>query len=226
MTRVKICGLTRERDLRAAIDAGADAVGVISDVSVDTPREIEPSTAADLVAAAPPFVTTTLVTMPESADRAVDLGRAIEPDAIQLYGGFAATDLRFIRAETGAKVIPALNYDERDRALEYDDAADAILLDSTEDGAGGTGETGDWPVTRDLVAALDSPVVLAGGLTPANVAEAVRTVEPYAVDVASGVEATGGKKDPEAVRAFVREAESATAETPDAIERAEAPEEP
>lgn len=211
MTRVKICGLTREEDLQAAVDAGADAVGTITDVPVETPREIEPSDAADIVAAAPPFVSTTLVVVPESAGRAVELAQAIKPDAIQLYGEFEASDVRFVRAETGAKVIPALDYDERERALDYDEAADAILLDSTEDGAGGTGETGDWEATRDLVDDLDSPVVLAGGLTPENVAEAVRTVEPYAVDVASGVESAGGEKDEAAVRAFVRNAKQAGA---------------
>lgn len=204
MTRAKVCGITNEADLRAAVDAGTDAVGVIADVHVDTPREVEPSTAADLVATAPPLVSTVLVTIPESAGRAIELAGAIKPDAIQLYGEFEPSDLRFVRAETDAKVIPALDYDDRERALEYDDVADAILVDSTEDGAGGTGETGDWEATRALVRDLDSPVILAGGLGPENVADAIEAVDPYAVDVASGVEAEGGRKDHDAVRAFVR----------------------
>jgi hypothetical protein len=83
-----------------------------------------------------------------------------------------------LRAETGAKVIPALDYDERDRALELNDASDALLLDSTEDGAGGTGETGDWEATRELTRELSAPVVLAGGLSPENVREAAQTVRP------------------------------------------------
>lgn len=206
MTRAKICGITRERDLALAIEAGADAVGFIADVSVDTHREVEPTDVADLIAATPPFVTSVLVTMPESPGRAVELAQAINPDTVQLYGDFDADDVRFVRAETGAKVIPALDYDERDRALELCDAADAILLDSTEDGGGGTGETGDWEATRELARELSVPVVLAGGLTPENVREAAQTVQPYAVDVASGVETDDGTKDPDAVRAFVREA--------------------
>lgn len=203
MTRAKICGITNKEDLGVAIDAGADAVGFITDVTVETPREIEPSEAADLAAAVPPFVTSVMVSMPDSTGRAVELAQAINPDAVQLYGSFDVDDVRFVRAETGSKVIPALDYDERDRALALDDDADAILLDSTEDGAGGTGRTGDWEATRELVAELSSPVVLAGGLTPENVERAARTVTPYAVDVASGVESEGGTKDPEAVRAFV-----------------------
>jgi phosphoribosylanthranilate isomerase len=213
MTRAKVCGITREADLAVAVDAGADAVGFITNVSVDTPREIDPTDVADLVAATPPLVTSVLVMMPDSPSRAVEVAQAINPDAVQLYGEFDVDDVRFVRAETGAKVIPALDYDERTRALELDTAADALLLDSTEDGGGGTGETGDWEATRELVRELATPVVLAGGLTPENVGRAARTVEPYAVDVASGVEADGGKKDPEAVRSFVREAAAVDAAT-------------
>lgn len=206
MTRAKVCGITREEDLAVAVNAGADAVGFITNVSVDTPREIAPSDAADLVAAAPPLVTSVLVMMPDSPGRAAELAQAINPDAVQLYGDFGVDDVRFVRAETGVKVIPALDYDERTRAQNLDAAADALLLDSTEDGGGGTGETGDWKATHELVRNLATPVILAGGLTPDNVRRAAQAVKPYAVDVASGVEADGGKKDPEAVRSFVREA--------------------
>jgi phosphoribosylanthranilate isomerase len=206
MTRAKVCGITREGDLATAVTAGANAVGFITDVSVDTPREIAPSDAADLVAATPPLVTSVLVMMPDSPGRAAELAQAINPDAVQLYGDFGVDDVRFVRAEAGVKVIPALDYDECNQAQNLDAAADALLLDSTEDGGGGTGETGDWEATHELVRSLATPVVLAGGLTPDNVGRAARAVKPYAVDVASGVEADGGIKDPEAVRSFVGEA--------------------
>ncbi len=205
--RAKICGVTREDDLRAAVDAGADAVGFITDVSVDTPREIDPGRAADLAAAAPPFVTTTLVMMPDSPERAVELAATVRPDVLQLHGSFDADELRFVRAETAAKLVMSVSADDPTVARDYDDVVDALLVDSvTDEGAGGTGETHDWEATRDLAADLDSPVVLAGGLTPDNVAEAVETVAPYGVDVASGVESDGGVKDHDAVRAFVRNA--------------------
>ena len=207
MTRVKICGVTNRADLRAVAEAGADAVGVISEVSVDTPREVDPATAADLTARAPPFLTTVLVTMPDTLEEAVNLVRTVAPDVLQVHAEFTADELGFVRAETETKVVPVVDHADADRACDLDEAADAILVDSTGDGGGGgTGETGDWEATADLVRELVSPVVLAGGLTPENVADAIGTVEPFAVDVASGVERSGGAKDHTAVARFVRNA--------------------
>ncbi|EMA66926.1 phosphoribosylanthranilate isomerase [Halorubrum aidingense JCM 13560] len=207
MARVKICGLTRDADLRAAIDAGADAVGVISEVPVDSPREVDPAAAAELLAAVPPFVTATLVTMPESAERAVELVRMIGPDALQLHGEWTPDEIRYVRAETERKVLLAVDADDPARAEELDAVADALVLDSTdESGAGGTGETHDWERAGDLASRLTSPVVLAGGLTADTVAEAVRVADPFAVDVASGVEFTDGRKDHNAIARFVANA--------------------
>ncbi|MDZ5811884.1 phosphoribosylanthranilate isomerase [Halorubrum sp. AD140] len=207
MARVKICGLTRGADLRAAVDAGADAVGVISEVPVDSPREVDPATAAELLADVPPFVTATLVTMPDSAERAVELVRTIGPDALQLHGEWTADEIRFIRAETERKVLLAVDAADPARAEEFDAVADALVVDSTDEaGAGGTGETHDWEKAGDLAARLTSPVVLAGGLTADTVAEAVRVADPFAVDVASGVELSEGRKDHNAVARFVANA--------------------
>lgn len=208
MTRVKVCGVTNETDLRAVTEAGADAVGFIADVPVDTPREVNLATAADLAAAAPPFLTTTLVTMPVETEDAVDAARLVDPDVLQLHGDdFDSTDIGYIRAETGVKVVPVVDHDDAARAHDLDEAADAILVDSTTpEGAGGTGETGDWAATAELARDLVSPVVLAGGLTPDNVVGAISTVEPFAVDVASGVERKGGAKDHTEVSRFVRNA--------------------
>ncbi len=207
MARAKICGLTSDVDLAAAVDAGADAVGVVSAVPVDSPREVDPATAAELLADVPPFVTATLVTMPPSAERAVELVRTVGPDAIQLHGEWTPDELAFIRAETERKVLLAIDADDPARAEEFDGVADALVVDSTdESGAGGTGETHDWAGTGELAARLTTPVVLAGGLTPENVAEAVRVAEPFAVDVASGVELPDGRKDHNAVARFVANA--------------------
>lgn len=207
MVRVKVCGITREADLRAVCEAGADAVGFITDVPVDTPREIDPKRAADLVAETPPFVTTVLVLMPETAEGAVELARIVRPDVVQLHGALAPEDLRFVRAETGAKVVPVVDAEDEALAHDYDEVADAVLVDTpSAEGGGGTGRTHDWAATRDLASSLRSPVILAGGLSPDNVAEAVEAVDPYGVDVASGVESDGGVKDRAAVEAFVRNA--------------------
>jgi phosphoribosylanthranilate isomerase len=207
MARVKICGLTNQADLQAAVEAGTDAIGVISSVDVATSREVDRGTAAELIAAVPPFVTATLVSMPDDAEHAVELVKAIRPDALQLHGNFDADDLGYIRAETGVKVVAAVDHEETDRASALDGVADALLVDSTTDeGAGGTGETHDWEATGDLVETLTTPVILAGGLTPDNVGEAVRVAAPFGVDVASGVERSEGSKDHTAVATFVKNA--------------------
>lgn len=207
MARVKICGITRESDLRAAVRAGADAVGVVSGVSVDTPREVDASRAARLVAAAPPFVSTVLVSMPEDVDGAVDRLDRVGADAVQVHGDLDADAVAAVRERTTSRVVVAIDYRDVSRARDLDGVADALLVDSTTpEGAGGTGRTHDWDTTRNLARELETPLILAGGLTPENVGEAVGTVDPYAVDVASGVEASGGVKDHDAVRAFVREA--------------------
>ena len=212
MTRVKVCGLTRETDVRAAVDAGADAIGVIVDVPVDTPREVSVDRARDLVAAAPPFVTTVLVTMQDRPGRVIELVDAVDPDAVQLHGDLPRGDVAYIRSKTGARLIRAIAGDDLETARRHDDIADTLLLDTpTSDGAGGTGTTHDWERARDIAADLDSPVILAGGLTPENVTEAVQTVEPYAVDVASGVEAAPGEKSRDKVAAFVDRARRALA---------------
>lgn len=209
MVRTKLCGLGTDADVRAAVNAGADALGFITDVGVDTPREVIPERAATLAASVPPFVTTVAVTIPESVGRAVDVADRVDPDALQIHGEFGPDEVREIRERAGVDVIVALDADERDRARDLDGAADALLVDSlSDDGAGGTGETHDWAATRELREALSTPLVLAGGLTPENVAAAVETVQPFAVDVASGVERADepGRKAHDALRAFVCEA--------------------
>jgi phosphoribosylanthranilate isomerase len=145
--------------------------------------------------------------MPDSPARAVELAEQVDPDIVQLHGDFAPDALRQVRGQASAEVVLAVDATDPDRARECAGAVDALLVDSTtESGAGGTGETHDWTATRALACDLSTPVVLAGGLTPDNVAEAVRTVGPYAVDVASGVECEGGRKDADAVERFVRSA--------------------
>ncbi|MHC3438271.1 phosphoribosylanthranilate isomerase [Natrialbaceae archaeon A-gly3] len=210
MTRGKVCGLTREADLAAAVEAGADAVGVVSEVPVETPREVSRERAADLLEAVPPLVTGVLVTMPETVEEAIDLVADVDPDALQVHGGLEPADLEFLTNQVDADVIFAVDADDVGALEAYDGVADALLVDSVdEDGGGGTGETHDWERTREETADLDAPVILAGGLEPENVAEAIRTVEPFAVDVASGVEAEGGLKDHDAVRTFIERARTA-----------------
>jgi len=208
-TRVKVCGVTRDSDREAVVAAGADAVGVISDVPVDTPREVDTDTAADLLAGVPPLVTGVLVTMPETVEAAVGLVEDTDPDAVQVHGGLSPGELGALGHRLNQDVVVAVDA-AADDITDYAEPADALLVDSVDaDGGGGTGETHDWERTREVVADLDVPVILAGGLTPDNVAAAVETVSPFGVDVATGVERVangervGGEKDHEAVREFV-----------------------
>ncbi len=208
MTRVKICGVTSEADHETVVDAGADAVGFVCDVPVETPREVSVEQAVELAATTPPFVASVLVTM-AGPERAIELVDAVEPDAIQLHGEIAAGDLAYLRSTIDANLFLAVGAADVPTVARYEELIDALVVDSVDDrGAGGTGETHDWDRTREAAATLSTPVVLAGGLTPANVAEAVGTVAPFGVDVASGVEAAGGEKDADAVRSFVERAKS------------------
>lgn len=204
--RVKICGVTTANDRDAVIRAGADAIGFISKVPVETPRELPASEAADLVAGVPPLVSSVLVTMPEDVAAARSLLERVHADAIQVHGGLTPADVEKLRKRVRANVIAAVDVDD-EQISDYANAADALLVDSTdEQGGGGTGETHDWEQTRLLVEELETPVVLAGGLTAENVREAVETVHPYGVDTATGVERTGGEKDHDAITQFVRRA--------------------
>jgi phosphoribosylanthranilate isomerase len=205
MPRVKLCGTTTAADRDAAVAAGADAVGFIVDVPVDTHRELAPETARDLVAGLPPFVTSVLVTMPESVEDVLSLQRTVRADTIQVHGTLAPAQVGGLRARADATVLTAVSPDDDIDA--YADSADGVLVDTIgTDGGGGTGETHDWERTRDIVASIDVPVILAGGLTPENVGKAVERVDPYAVDTASGVEADDGTKDHAAMRRFVHAA--------------------
>jgi phosphoribosylanthranilate isomerase len=208
--RVKICGLTSESDRDTAIEAGADAVGFISDVPVDTPRAVDPETAKRLVDGVPPLVTSVLVTMPDSVQDAVDLQSDIGADAIQIHGTLSPEKAGGLRARLDVPLIAAVDLSADIEA--YAAVADAVLIDSvSEDGGGGTGETHDWERSRAVRGETNVPLILAGGLTPENVEAAVETVAPFAVDTASGVERAGGEKDGGAVSAFVERAQGTTA---------------
>ena len=201
-TRVKICGITTQTDLSLAVDAGADAIGVITSIPVDSPRSVSHDKAAALIDAVPPFVTSVLVTMPDTAEEALSLYETLSPDVLQLHGTLSEGMLRTIAERV--PLIHAVDADDTDTMTMASSLADALLIDSLDiDGAGGTGTPHDWDVARRHVESLDIPVILAGGLTADNVEIAIDTVQPFAVDVASGVEGPDGKI-PHEVRRFVK----------------------
>lgn len=213
---LKICGMKDMDSVLMAKRYGADAVGFITEVPVDTPRKIDRKTARELVASAPSDLFKVMVCMPCDLENALELIEYVGPDAVQLHGPMSTDDIGSIRKTTGVRLIKTIHIDNNtdvSDTLYYisglQDTADAVLLDSKTGGkVGGTGTVHDWTRSRDIIAGSPLPVILAGGLNPGNVAEAVKTVRPYGVDTASGVE-TGGIKDDEKVRMFIKNARSA-----------------
>lgn len=207
--KIKICGIKTEHDLAAAINSGADAVGFITDVPVDSPRKITLAEASRLISKVPLFVTTVLVIMPENAHQAVRMIQAARPVAVQIHNALPLSELVKIK-ETGVKLIKTIQVCRDSKAdmlikqiKQFSGVADAILLDTALDGkTGGTGVSHNWEVSSKVVLNAGIPVILAGGLKPENVGDAVKCVRPYAVDTASGVE-TDGKKDQKKVMDFI-----------------------
>ena len=199
MTRVKICGLTNVEDVRAAVACGADALGFIA--VEGSPRYVDAQEHFEIWTARPLFVPGVVVV--RRPDDAEEYGA----DYVQFYeeppGGARGVFERGIRA---FRVRDESVLGEIERYVSSDAAASALLLDAFhEDKLGGSGETFSW----DLAVAIkqiagNKPILLAGGLTPENVGEAIAKVRPYAVDVSSGVEAEPGRKDHEKLRRFIR----------------------
>ncbi|MEV0354434.1 phosphoribosylanthranilate isomerase [Nocardia sp. NPDC050697] len=214
--RAKICGIRSPADLRVAVEAGADAVGFICGVTHYSEDALTPDRAAELSARTPPFVTRVLVTHLEDAASVLALADEVGVDVIQVHGVVTAETLRAVLSQArGRKVLRAVHVvgpDAVDTAIHAAAHCDSVLLDSrTADRLGGTGATHDWSISAEIVRALRAigrPVILAGGLHPGNVAEAIAVVRPDAVDVNSGVETPTGDKDAQACSAFVGAAHS------------------
>jgi phosphoribosylanthranilate isomerase len=208
--RVKICGITREEDLEAAAAAGADAVGFVVDVA-SSPRDISLTDAEKLMRQVPPFVKSVLVTVPTSLEALVETCEALNPDAVQIHGE-NLQDIGAVRDKLpNTLLIGAVKANPTDafkNAAKTAAIFDAVLLDSFTNGKhGGTGIVHDWNLSQRIKQVIHpKPLILAGGLNPKNVAEAVRTVQPYAVDVSSGVEQQSGIKDPLKMIEFVKNA--------------------
>ena len=197
-TRVKICGLTRLEDAQRAVDLGAAALGF--NFFPPSPRYVEPRSARAIVRQLPPFVTAVGVFANETdAGQVISQAREAGVTTVQLHGpSFPVLDelLEVFTLVVAVAVGQGFKPDEFSKIKPS-----AYLLDTFDpDRLGGTGRTFDWNAARE--AKQYGPIILAGGLTPANVAQAVRQVRPFAVDVASGVESAPGIKDPVKVQAF------------------------
>jgi phosphoribosylanthranilate isomerase len=207
---VKICGLTREEDLAVAVAAGADAVGFIVGVP-SSPRNLTLEMAEMLLSQVPIFVDSVVVTAPKSIKQLVEVCEGLKPSAIQIHGKEQLDSSEIREKIKDTRLIKTVYVTEdalNETAIEDCKMFDALLLDSFSKGQyGGTGKVHDWTLSRQIKEAVAPvPVILAGGLKPENVKEAILKVQPYAVDVASGVELSPGVKDHEKVRAFVENA--------------------
>lgn len=200
--KIKICGITNQEDAQFAVEAGADALGFV--FYAQSPRSIEPSVAKRIIAQLPPFVfpVGVFVNHDQETIRNIfdDCGLALA----QLHGdespvfceSLGRPVLRAIRLRDRGSLLALAEYKGRMGVRGF--VVDAF----SSEAYGGTGKTVDWSLAHEVAKA--APILLAGGLTPMNVQAAVQQVQPYGVDVSSGVEDSPGKKDPEKIRAFTQ----------------------
>jgi phosphoribosylanthranilate isomerase len=198
-TRVKICGITREEDAGTAVAAGCDAIGLV--FYRPSPRYVSPEKAARIVAGLPPFISVVGLFVDAEPDEILQVIQQVRLDLLQFHGNETPDDCeRF-----GMPYMKAIRVKPDTNLLQYAEQfkhAQALLLDAFIEGVpGGTGQVFDWKI---IPKTLPLPVVLAGGLSPDNVGEAVRQVQPYAVDVSGGVELNKGIKDAAKIAAFMR----------------------
>ncbi len=199
MTLVKICGLTRVQDAELAADLGADALGFVHEPS--SPRYIDEERDIKWIERLPPFALKVAVF--GRVTRTVPLGvfDHVQGAEWEVYPVPYPKRLHVLRLRPGQKAQDLVNQTVN---------ATALVLDAHKEGAyGGTGQAVDWDLAAEIVQRAERPVILAGGLTPDNVAKAIERVRPYAVDVSSGVESLPGMKDPIKLRDFIQAAKSA-----------------
>ena len=203
---MKICGVTRLEDARLAAELGASAIGLV--LWPGSPRYVERATAKEIVAALPPFISAVGVFVNQQ-DEAEEIARDLGLTAVQFHGdeqpgSYRAFPIRVIKAVTVRDVSA------REEAATVPASATVLLDAHDRVKRGGTGRVVDWEIAAMI--ARDRPVILSGGLSAENVADAIATVQPYAIDVSSGVESGPGRKDPMKLRdlfAALRAAEHA-----------------
>lgn len=196
--KVKVCGTTRLEDALWAVECGADAIGFI--FYKKSPRCVTAKTAKDICSQLPPFVNRVGVFVNETADRINRIAERCGLNVVQLHGDESPGFCKKIKVRV-IKAVRVKNAASLKALSDY--KVDGFLLDTYQkDHWGGTGKVFDWQLARKAKKA--GPVILAGGLNPRNVNDAVRQVQPYGVDVSSGVEASPGKKDRKKVKAFLK----------------------
>lgn len=204
MTKIKICGITNYDDARAAVDFGADALGFV--FFRESPRNISPEKAAVIISKLPVFITTVGVFVDEPVENIQKVVDQTGLEVIQLHGDEPPESCRLSRRVI--KGIRVKSLESLEPLKSYRDLVSAFLLDTfAPHMLGGTGQVFNWDIA--IEAKAFGRIILAGGLTPENISEAIRKVRPYAVDVSSGVELVKGKKDHQKMRLFIERAKAA-----------------
>ena len=197
--RSKICGITRIEDALAAVEAGADAIGFV--FYAKSPRAVDVRQARAIIAELPPFVTTVGLFVNASRCELNEILEVVPLDLLQFHGDEAPEDCEGYH-RPWIKALRVRPGDDLEAACQRYAGARGILLDTYVAGVpGGTGEAFDWSL---VPARLSKPIILAGGLSAANVGEAIAQVRPYAVDVSGGVEQAKGIKDAAKIKAFMQ----------------------
>ena len=211
--RVQIAGVSTLEEALAAERAGADALGFTVRLPTGIHDDLTEAKARSIIAALPPFVSSVAITYVAGAREAVDLCRYLGASTLQLHGDFPTQDLPLIRAGLPhLKLIRAVHVTGEEaigRARALERQADAIILDTYDPATGrhgATGKTHDWSISREIVKASRVPVILAGGLNPDNVADAIAQVSPWGVDVHTGVEDADGTRNLDKLRRFIERA--------------------
>lgn len=211
--RVQIAGVSTLEEALECERCGVDALGFTVRLPTGVHDGLTEAKARSIIAALPPFIATVAITYVDNAREAVELCRYLGVGTVQLHGEFPAQDLPLVKAGlSNLKLIRAVHVTGKEalaRARSLERHVDAIILDTYDAASqrhGATGKTHDWFLSRKIVQQSRVPIILAGGLTPENVQEAIKTVQPWAVDVHTGVENEDGTRSFEKIREFVRKA--------------------
>ena len=211
MVNVKICGVTNLSDVRMCVEAGADFIGNIVNIP-SSPRSISPEKSHNILSNLPDAKKSVAVLIENELESIKKIVNIIDPDFIQLHGSESPQFVKKVIESVPAGVVKTIHVsgeESVEEALLFSGFCDAILLDTYSKDHGGSGQQHDWKISKEIVNQVKCDVFLAGGLNPENVARAKSIVNPYCLDVSSGVEKKPGIKDPLKVKSFIENSKSA-----------------
>lgn len=213
MTRVKICGMTDPDVAKKIGELGVDMIGAIVDVDVETPREVSSSQAGKIFKATPSTTEKVVVSMLTEVDEGVNIVEKLDPDYLQIHNYIDPAKMKRIREETGKAIVSVIGIPKEEarkeeifeKVVTLSTCSDILLLDTASQKGGGSGNVHNWNLSREIRRNTNLPIMLAGGLNHRNVGRAIGVVDPFAVDLSSGVESEPGKKDIDKVKKALEE---------------------